>query len=277
MMKTGQISFSDGSSMCAIGQGTWNIGRNPLKRKEETAALLAGVELGMTMIDTAEMYENEAFIGKVIAGIRNKVFLVSKVHPSHADYRGTIAACEKSLRKLDTDYLDLYLLHWKSSYPFIETIEAMNDLQRSGKIRMWGVSNIDLPDMELIENLLGGCACDANQVLYNLQERGVEYDLIPWSRQYEMPIIAYSPIGEGRLIKQPVLQRIAEKHEATAAQIALAWTIRHPGVMAIPKAANVRHVEENFHSLSIRLDAEDLKQLDATFPPPTRKIPLAGW
>ncbi len=276
-MEPKTITFPDGHQICAIGQGTWNIGRNPLKRKEETAALLAGVELGMTMVDTAEMYENEDFIGKAIGNIRDKVFLVSKVHPSHADYRGTVAACEKSLRKLNTDYLDLYLLHWKSSYPFAETIEAMNELQRSGKIRMWGVSNIDQPDMESIVNLSEGWACDANQVLYNLQERGVEHDLIPWAAQYDMPIIAYSPIGEGRLLKYPILQRIAEKHDATAAQVALAWTIRYTGVMAIPKAASVRHIEDNFRSLSIRLDSEDLKQLDAAFPPPTCKVPLVGW
>lgn len=274
-MKT--ITFSDDREICALGQGTWNMGRNPLKRKEETAALLAGVELGMTMIDTAELYANEEFIGKVIDGIRDKVFLVSKVHPSHADYKGTIEACEKSLRKLNTDYLDLYLLHWKGDYPFAETVEAMNELQLSGKICLWGVSNIDQPDMEEIGNLSGGCACDANQVLYNLQERGVEYDLLPWSEQYEMPVIAYSPMGEGQLTRHPTLQRIGEKHGVTAAQVALAWTIRYPGVMAIPKAATTRHVEENFQSLSVCLDTEDLKELDAAFPPPAHKIPLAGW
>lgn len=169
-----QISFSNGTSVCAIGQGTWNMGRNPLKQKEEAAALLTGLELGMTMIDTAEMYDNEKFVGQVINGKRDKVFLVSKVHPSNADYQGTIHACEKSLRKLNTDYLDMYLLHWKGKYPFSETIEAMIELQHSGKIRMWGVSNIDIPDMEEIENIPGGYACDTNQVLYNLQERGVE-------------------------------------------------------------------------------------------------------
>lgn len=272
-----QITFSNGTQVCAIGQGTWNMGRNPLKQKAESAALITGIELGMTMIDTAEMYGNEEFIGKTIKQFRDKVFLVSKVHPSNADRQGTIHACENSLRKLNTDHLDLYLLHWKSVYLFAETIDAMNELQRSGKINLWGVSNIDLPDMERIETLQGGCACDANQVLYNLHERGVEYDLIPWAQQYEMPIIAYSPIGEGRLITHPVLLRIAEKHHATAAQIALAWTIHLPGVMAIPKAATVNHVQDNFRSLSIQLDAKDLKELDEAFPPPTHKIPLAGW
>lgn len=272
-----QITFSNNKQVCVLGQGTWNMGRNPLKRKEEAAALLAGIELGMTMIDTAEMYDNEEFIGKTIKGIRDKVFLVSKVHPENADHSGTIRACENSLRRLNSDYLDLYLLHWKSHYPLWETVDAMNELQRSGKIGLWGVSNIDLPDMEEIDSMPGGSACDANQVLYNLQERGVEYDLIPWAQRYEMSVIAYSPFGEGRLLKHPILQKIAGKHEATAAQIALAWTIRQPGVMAIPKAATVSHVQDNFKSLSIQLDAEDLKELDRAFPPPARKIPLAGW
>lgn len=259
-------TFSNGTRICAIGQGTWNMGRNPLKRKEETAALLAGIEMGMTMVDTAEMYDNEKFIGRAIDGVRDKVFLVSKVHPSNADYQGTIHACEESLRRLKTDCLDLYLLHWKSRHPFSETIEAMTELQHSGKIRMWGVSNIDLPDMEEIENISQGYACDADQVLYNLQERGVEYDLIPWARQYEMPIIAYSPIGEGKLKDSQILKNIAEKHGATPVQIALAWTIRQPGIIAIPKAGTVEHVRENFGALSVVLDADDLKTLDAFFP-----------
>lgn len=276
-MEIKRITFSDNKQICAIGQGTWNMGRNPLKKKEEATALLTGIELGMTMVDTAEMYNNEEFIGEIIKGLRDKVFLVSKVHPSNADYKGTIRACENSLRKLQTDYLDLYLLHWKGGYSFAETVDAMTELQRSGKIGLWGVSNIDLSDMEQIESLPGGSACDANQVLYNLQERGVEYDLIPWAQQYEMPVIAYSPIGEGRLITHPTLQKIAERHQATTAQIVLAWTIRQPWVMAIPKAATINHVQDNFKSLSIRLDAEDLRALDRAFPPPTYKIPLAGW
>lgn len=276
-MEAKQVTFSNENCICAIGQGTWNMGRNPLKRKEETAALLTGIEMGMTMVDTAEMYDNEEFIGRAIGEVRDKVFLVSKVHPSNANYRGTIHACEESLRKMNTDYLDLYLLHWKSRHPLAETIEAMTELQRSGKIRMWGVSNIDMPDMESMQNMPYGYACDANQVLYNLQERGVEYDLIPWAQQYEMPIIAYSPIGEGKLKDNPVLKKVAEKHGATPVQVALSWIIRLPGVIAIPKAGTVEHVRENFGALSITLDTDDLKMLDAAFPPPTHKIPLAGW
>ncbi len=274
-MKT--IKFSDDTELCSLGQGTWNMGRNPLKRKQETEALLTGIDLGMKMIDTAEMYANEEFIGKAIDGIRDKVFLVSKVLPENASIEGTIRACENSLRRLRTDRLDLYLLHWKGPHPFEDTIEAMTRLQREGKILRWGVSNIDVPDMEKIVAMPDGAACEANQVLYNLGERGVEFDLIPWSQNFQMPVIAYSPIAEGRLLKNPVLLKIAEKHDATPAQIALAWTIRLDGVMAIPKASSSAHVIDNFKALDIIFDEEDLHALDATFPPPTKRIPLAGW
>ena len=274
-MKT--IKFSDDTELCSLGQGTWNMGRNPLKRKQETEALLTGIDLGMIMVDTAEMYANEEFVGKAIDGIRDKVFLVSKVLPENASVDGTIRACENSLRKLHTDRLDLYLLHWKGSHPFEDTIKAMTRLQRDGKILRWGVSNIDVPDMEKIVAMPDGDACEANQVLYNLGERGVEFDLIPWSQSYRMPVIAYSPIAEGRLLRNPVLLKIAEKHGVTSAQIALAWTIRLDGVMAIPKASSSAHVVDNFKALDIILDEEDLRALDASFPPPTKRIPLAGW
>lgn len=271
------ITFSNGDKVCTIGQGTWNMGRNPLCEKSEANALLTGIDLGMNMIDTAEMYGNEKFVGKVIKSCRDKVFLVSKVHPDNADYQGTIIACEESLRRLGTETLDLYLLHWKSRYPLSETVEAMCRLQRDGKIRLWGVSNLDVDDMELIDDIPNGCSCDANQVLYNLQERGVEYDLIPYAQQRDIPVIAYSPVGEGKLLRHPVLRTIAEKHNATPAQIALSWIIRNPGVMAIPKAGSAEHVKENFGSVSITLDAEDMELLDISFPAPQHKIPLAGW
>lgn len=274
-MKT--IKFSDDAELCSLGQGTWNLGRNPLKRKQETEALLTGIDLGMTMVDTAEMYANEEFIGKAIEGIRNRVFLVSKVLPENASVDGTIRACENSLRRLRTDRLDLYLLHWKGPHPFEDTIEAMTRLQRDGKIVRWGVSNIDVPDIEKIVAMPHGAACEANQVLYNLGERGVEFDLIPWSQNIQMPVIAYSPIAEGRLLGNPVLLKIAEKHDATPAQIALAWTIRLDGVMAIPKASSSAHVIDNFKALDITLDEDDFRALDATFPPPAKRIPLAGW
>ena len=273
----GHITFANGDKVCSIGQGTWNMGRNPLWEKEESGALLTGIDLGMNMIDTAEMYGNERFIGRVIRPCRDKVFLVSKVHPDNAYYQGTIKACEESLRRLGTDHLDLYLLHWKSRHPLAETVEAMCRLQRDGKIRLWGVSNFDVDDMEHIDDIPNGCGCDANQVLYNLQKRGVEYDLIPYAQQRDIPVIAYSPVGEGTLLRHPVLQAIAEKHSATPAQIALAWIIRHPGVMAIPKASTALHVRENFGSISIKLDAEDIDMLDLSFPAPQHKIPLAGW
>lgn len=275
MVKT--IRFPNGEELCVLGQGTWNMGRNPLKQKSEMEALLTGLDLGMRMIDTAEMYANESFIGKVLSSRRHEAFLVSKVHPDNASLEGTIKACQKSLKKLGTDYIDLYLLHWRGHHHISQTVEAMCRLQREGKIRLWGVSNLDVDDMEAIEELPNGCSCDANQVLYNLSERGVEYDLIPYAQENGIPVIAYSPISEGLLARHPVLHTIAERHNATPAQIALAWTIRMSGVMAIPKAATAGHVRENFNSLSIILDSEDMAMLDIAFPPPTNKIPLAGW
>lgn len=271
------IKFCDGSKVLKLGQGTWNMGCNPLNRKTEETALRCGIDLGMNVIDTAEMYENEQFIGNVIKGIRENVFIVSKVLPTNASRENTIKACEQSLKRLSTDYIDLFLLHWKGKYPFSETIEAMNRLVEDGKIRMWGVSNIDTPDMKNIDTLPGSTLCAANEVLYNLTERTIEYDLIPWGQENAMPIIAYSPIAEGELLSHPVLRDIANQHNATPAQIALAWTIRLPWVMAIPKAGTVKHVQENFKSLDIKLSMEDLDLLDKTFPPPTCKTPLKGW
>lgn len=265
------IPFYEGDKVLKLGQGTWNMGRNLLKRREEIDALRCGIDLGMSAIDTAEMYKNEQFIGETVKGIREKVFIISKVLPSNASRENTLKACEHSLQRLNTDYIDLYLLHWKGKYPFYETIEAMDRLVQDGKIRMWGVSNIDMPDMEEIDTLPCSGICAANQVLYNLTERNVEYDLIPWGQENAMPIIAYSPINEGKLLNFAVLQEIANRHNATPAQIALAWTIRLPWVMAIPKAGTVKHVQENFGSLDIKLSKEDLELLDLIFPPPTLK------
>lgn len=276
-METKRITFPDGRTVCAIGQGTWNIGKSAAKSKEEAEALLTGIDLGIEIIDTAELYGNEEFIGKVIKGVRDKIFLISKVLPENASSYGTVKACEASLQRLGTDYLDMYLLHWKGRHRFADTVAAMQELQQAGKIKSWGVSNIDVEDMETIYSLPGGNECATNQVLYNLSERGVEYDLIPWSWQKRMPVMAYSPVGEGRLIKHPVVERIAGKHGATPAQIALAWTIRQPSIISIPKAGKVQHVKDNYSSLSIVLDADDLQELDNAFPPPTKKIPLAGW
>ena len=272
-----QTTFHNGQKVCVLGQGTWNMGKCAIKQTDEIAAIRADIDIGMKIIDTAEMYDNEAFIGKAIKGLRDKVFLTSKVLPQNAGNENIVDSCENSLQRLNTDYLDLYLLHWKGTFPFAETVTAMNKLQQAGKIRSWGVSNIDVFDMETIRSLPGGNNCATNQVLYNLQNRGVEYDLIPLAQQVGMPIMAYSPLGEGQLEKHPILEKIARKYKATSTQIALAWTIRNKGVIAIPKASTVKHVKENFESLSLSLDADDIKLLDIAFKPPTKKEPLVGW
>lgn len=271
------ITFSNGSRVCALGQGTWKMGQTTARRAEEIRALRRGIDLGLTVIDTAEMYGNEELVGEAIRDCRDGVFLVSKVLPDNASYQGTKLACERSLRRLRTECLDLYLLHWKGRHPYEETVRAMTELRQEGKIRMWGVSNMDVADMERFYNIPDGRTCAANQVLYNPNERGIEYDLLPWSANNQMPVMAYSPVGEGRLANHKTLTKIARRHEATPVQIALAWVMRHPGVIAIPKAGSVAHVEENHRSLSIRLTEEDLQELDAAFPAPARKIPLAGW
>ena len=271
------VTFSNGASVAALGQGTWFMGDSPADAKKEVRALQLGVDLGMTLIDTAEMYADggaEKIVGKAIAGRRSGVFVVSKVLPSNASRRGTVAACEASLRRLGTDYLDLYLLHWRGSYPLAETILAMNTLVEQGKIRLWGVSNLDLDDMaELTEQSTGG-AVQTNQLLCNLSRRGIEYDLLPWCRERNVPIMAYSPIEQGRLLDDRTLVRVAERHGATPAQLALAWVLRHPDVIAIPKASSEAHVRENSASLKIALTAADLNDLDLAFPPPRRKQAL---
>lgn len=271
------VIFPDQQKICALGQGTWKMGQAASCRAEEIRVLRRGIELGLSIIDTAEMYDNEEMVGEAIQDCRDKVFLVSKVLPNHASYQGTKLACERSLRRLHTGFIDLYLLHWRGHHPYEETVRAMTELQQEGKIRMWGVSNLDVADMERIYTIPQGRACAANQVLYNLTERGIEYDLLPWSAANKMPVMAYSPIGEGYLLNHPALEKVARRHNATRVQIALAWVIRRSGIIAIPKAGSVAHVEENFHSLSICLTSEDLQDLDMAYPAPTRKIPLAGW
>jgi diketogulonate reductase-like aldo/keto reductase len=271
------VTFSNGASVAALGQGTWFMGDSAADAAKEVRALQLGVDLGMTLIDTAEMYADggaEKIVGKAIAGRRSDVFLASKVLPSNASRRGTVAACEASLRRLGTDYLDLYLLHWRGSYPLVETIQAMNTLVEQGKIRLWGVSNLDLDDMaELTEQATGG-AVQTNQLLYNLSRRGIEYDLLPWCRERNVPIMAYSPIEQGRLLDDRTLVQVAARHGATPAQVALAWVLRHPDVIAIPKASSEAHVRENSASLQIALTAADLSDLDIAFPPPKRKQAL---
>ena len=271
------VTLPSGEAVPALGQGTWNIGDRQDCRTEEIAALRTGLDLGMTLIDTAEMYgdgNSEELVGEAIAGRRDEVFVVSKVLPSNASRRGTIAACERSLARLQTDCIDLYLLHWRGNVPLEETLQAFEALQRDGKIRHWGVSNFDVDEMEELIVLTGGNAVAANQVLYNLTRRGIEYDLLPWSAAHRIPTMAYSPIEQGRLLRQAALRQVAARHGASPAQVALAWVLRRGDVIAIPKAGSVKHVRENAAALEIRLTAEDLAELDRAWQPPKSKRPL---
>lgn len=271
------LSLPSGERVPVLGQGTWMMGESRRSRREEVEALRLGLDLGMTLIDTAEMYADggaEEVVAEAIAGRRDQVFLVTKVLPGNASRRGTIEACERSLRRLRTDRIDLYLLHWRGRYPLAETLEAFAELVRAGKIRYWGVSNFDTDDMAELTGLPGGAAVATNQVLYNLSRRGIEYDLLPWCRERRIPIMAYSPIEQGRILGNPALRRVAARHGATPAQVALAWLLRQKDVMVIPKAGRREHVRENRAALDLELTAEDLAELDRAFPPPTRKVPL---
>ncbi len=268
------LTFRDGAEVIRLGQGTWYMGEDASKRQEEIKALQYGIELGMNVIDTAEMYgdgSSEKLVGEAIRGKRENVFLISKVLPWHASSKGTIAACEGSLQRLKTDHLDLYLLHWQGEYPFEETLEGMMELIRQGKIRRWGVSNMDVDEMEKFYSITNGDTCAANEVLYNLSRRGVEYDLLPWCKKKKLPVIAYSPIEQGRILNNEALMDIADKHQVTPSQVALNWVLRNPDVIAIPKAGRVEHVESNYKCLSLVLDSEDYQALDRAFPPPTQK------
>ena len=266
-----------GEAVPVLGQGTWTMGVDARRRKEEIAVLRLGIELGMTLIDTAEMYADggaEKVVAQAIAHCRNEVFLVSKVLPEHATRRGTIAACERSLRRLRTDRLDLYLLHWREEIPLAETLEAFTGLLRAGKIRYWGVSNFDLADMQELVGSRAGAGVAANEVMYSVKRRGIEYALLPWCRRRHIAIIAYSPLDQGQLVRSRKLEEIAARHEATPAQVALAWLVRQKGVIAIPKAKSQVHLRENRAALDLRLDKHDLTTLDRDFPPPTKKRPL---
>jgi diketogulonate reductase-like aldo/keto reductase len=266
-----------GETIPTLGQGTWYLGDHAAKHRHEVAALRLGIELGMTLVDTAEMYGNgraESLVGEAIRGMRDRVFIVSKVLPSNASRKGVARACESSLKRLRTDRIDLYLLHWASSHPLEETVRGFEDLHAAGKIRYWGVSNFDRREMEETFAIAGGAACVANQVLYNLTRRGIEHQLVPWSRKHGVAIMAYSPIEQGRLLGHRRLKRVAERHEATPSQVALAWILRQEGVVAIPKAGTSDHVRENRAALDLKLTAEDLADLDSAFPPPKGPTPL---
>lgn len=267
----------------ALGQGTWNMGEDRARRAAEVAALRLGMDLGMTLIDTAEMYADggsEEVVGEAIAGRRAEVCLVSKVYPHNASRAGVQAACERSLKRLGTDRLDLYLLHWRGSEPLAETLEGFMALKRAGKIIEFGVSNFDLGDMREAHALPGGADIAVNQVLYNLAKRGIEWNLLPWSQREGVPLMAYSPLESSRqeqraLLDNHHLQTVARRHGVTPAQVALAWLLRQDGVIVIPKAASPGHVRENRAALDIVLSTEDLAELDRGYPLPSRDSPLA--
>ncbi len=273
------VQLPDGTPVPALGQGTWGMGERRSEAKMEVAALRAGIELGLSLIDTAEMYgdgEAEHIVGAAIAGQRERVFVVSKVYPHNASATGVASACNRSLKRLGTDRIDLYLLHWRGSYPLYETITAFERLREAGLIRHWGVSNFGVDDMEELAALSAGSACATNQVLYNLDARGIEFDLMPWCRSRSIPIMAYSPLGHtGGLLRSSALTKIAARHNATAAQIAIAWSLRDGMTISIPKSFTLGHIVQNAGAADIKLTQEDLRQIDEAHRPPRRKQPLA--
>lgn len=278
-VETRTVRLPDGTEVPALGQGTWHMGERRDAARAEADALRRGLDLGMTLIDTAEMYGEggaEAVVAEAIAGRREQVFLVSKVYPHNASAAGVPAACVRSLKRLRTDRIDLYLLHWRGAVPLGETVAAFEALRAKGMIRFWGVSNLDTDDMRELQAVSGGAACATDQVLYNPATRGIEFDLLPWCRAQGMPLMAYSPVGQGgSLLRNPALAEVARRHGASPAQVALAWVLRHPDVIAIPKAARPEHVAENAAALDVRLTDDDFRRLDAAFPPPKRKQSLA--
>ena len=274
-MKT--VTLPSGEAVASLGQGTWNIGDRSASRADEIAALRCGLDLGLTLIDTAEMYGEgraEELIAEALAGRRDQAFIVSKVYPHNASRRGVIEACERSLKRLQTDRIDLYLLHWRGSVPFAETIAAFEALQRAGKIRHFGVSNLDLADMQEWWNTPGGAACATNQLLYNLTRRGIEFDLLPWLRARRVPVMAYSPIEQARLLRDKQLIAFAQAHGMTAAQVALAWLLSFDDVIVIPKASHPDRVKENAAARDMTLSSAQRAELDRLFAPPRRAQPL---
>jgi diketogulonate reductase-like aldo/keto reductase len=270
-------ALPDGTLIPVLGQGTWEIGDSLRTGDAEQAALSRGLDLGLSLIDTAELYGNgasERLVGEVIQGRRDEVFLVSKVRPENAGEMSMMLACERSLERLGVDRLDLYLLHWESRHPMDKIIAGFEELVDEGMIARWGVSNLDMRAMTIMEGIDGAEHCQTNQVLYHLGSRGVEFDLLPWMQERTMPLMAYSPLGRGELLEHPALIAVADRHGATPAQIALAALMLREGVVLIPKASTIAHVEDNAAALEIQLDGEDLEALDRAFPPPTSEQPL---
>jgi diketogulonate reductase-like aldo/keto reductase len=272
-----QVTLPNGEKVPAFGQGTWHMGEDRRRAAEEAAALRLGIEFGLTLIDTAEMYGNggaEEVVGVASRGLREKLFIVSKVLPHNASQKGVVEACERSLKRLKTDRIDLYLLHWRGSVPLADTLAGFERLQRDGKIRHHGVSNFDTDDMQEWVGLAGGERVAANQILYNLTRRGPEWQLIPWCRKPKIALMAYTPIEQGRMLHHKALGEIAARHAATPAQIALAWLLRQDGMIVIPKASKEEHVRENRGALDVKLTADDLAALDRAFPPPKGRSSL---
>jgi len=272
------VRLPDGTEVPALGQGTWHMGERSSAAKAEAAAVKLGIELGMTLIDTAEMYGNggaEEVVAEASKGQRDRLFIVSKVYPHNASRNGVPEACERSLKRLRTDRIDLYLLHWRGSHPLAETVEAFEKLRAAGKVRYWGVSNFDQRDMQGLVGLPGGDQCASNQVLYHAGSRGIEYDLLPWCAEHRIPVMAYSPVGQGgRLLQSKAFATVAKRHDATPAQIAIAWTMRHDNVITIPKASDPAHVRQNAAAGAIVLSEDDLAIIDAEHPPPARRQSL---
>ncbi len=271
------VTLPNGEAVPAYGQGTWHMGEDRRRAADEEAALKLGIELGVTLIDTAEMYGNgvaEEIVGRATAGLRNRLFIVSKVLPYNASQKGVIDACERSLKRLKTDRIDLYLLHWRGSVPLPETIAGFARLQKDGKIRHHGVSNFNTEDMQEWVGLAGGEAVAANQILYNLGRRGPEWELIPWCRERAVAIMAYTPLEQGRMLTNRALKEVASRHGRSAAQVALAWLLRQDGMIVIPKATQPEHVRDNRAALDLALDDADLALLDRAFPPPKGRTSL---
>lgn len=272
------FKLPSGQTLPCFGLGTWRMGESRASRAEEINALRYGIEAGITLIDTAEMYGEggaELAMADVIQGQREALYIVSKVYPHNASRNGVISACDRSLSRLKTDYIDLYLLHWKGSYPLSETLEAFHSLKQAGKIRDFGVSNFTCDDMKQAIALPYGSEIAVNQVLYNLSRRGIEWDLLPWSQKNQIPIMAYSPLEQGRLLQNQRLKAVAYARNATPAQIAIAWVLRQPQVITIPKSSSTQRIDENLAAVDIQLTSEELAQLDQAFPAPSQATPLA--